>query len=183
MRGITVAEFVGREMWIETGKGEIFFKAELQVARGNRLEFFCAGKEDWGLAARWLRQHRPIAFDGVESGFADRDQTFFFSFAADADEAFARVEVGGDETAEFADTEAAGVDSLEDGDIAVAADGGRFAGGLIFAGWGQQFEWGGEEIGHLSSRKEFGETLFGFWQSEIPRCESGPPIPRVSKPV
>src|SRR5690349_509168 len=133
-------------MWIETGKGEIFFEAELEVASGNGLEFFCAGEENGGFAAGRLRQHRPIAFDGVESGFADRDQTFFFSFAADADDAFAGIEVSGDETAEFADTEAAGVDSLEDGDIAVAADGGRFAGGLIFAGWGQQFEWGGEEI-------------------------------------
>jgi len=119
VRGVTVAEFVRGQVWVEAGEGEILFQPELQNAGGQRL-LSAAAPEHGGGFGRVGRQALPVGLDGFQGRFTDGDESFLFSFAPNADQQFPPIEIAGLKTAQFADSEAGGVDRFQDRAVTMA---------------------------------------------------------------
>ena len=121
MGGVAVAEFVGCEVRIEAGGGEMALKAELDEARIHGVGLVRVREENGHGGRGRLFEGAPVGFNGLERGCADGDEAFFLSFAADADDLLVPVDVLGLEAAEFAYAQAAGVNDFEDGGVAVSS--------------------------------------------------------------
>jgi len=115
MSGVTVPEFMRRELWIETSHREVLLQSELDIARVKWRAFFGVREESGGIAGRWLWKQSPITSNGIQSMITDGNQPFFLSFARNARLFFAPVDVLGSQPTEFADAQPAGIDGFEQG--------------------------------------------------------------------
>lgn len=109
----------------------------------------------------------PVVADGVQGGRADGKAALFFSFAHDAEELAIPLDVLDEEAAEFADSQAAGVNGFEDGGVSEKRGGGVGRSGRVFGLAPHFCEWGLQQAGHLLDGEESGQTFVGFGQGDL----------------
>ena len=175
MRGVTVAEFVGREFRIESGAREVTLEAGLNDTRLNRSRRAGGGPEDRFVAGRNFAERFPIMMDRLEGVIADRRDAFLFAFAANADEALGSVEIFNAQAAEFADAETAGINRFENGGVAEVNRAIDVFAFLLrgFALFGEFEDRRVEQRVHLLCGEEAGEAAFEFGELDVFNRRSG----------
>src|SRR6185436_5271511 len=92
--------------------------------------------------------------------------TLLFPFSADAHDLFIPLNVLGDEPAELADAQTAGVNGLKNRCIAKVLETVDVRGFSLFQS-GQLLRWRRQKIEHLLSRGEPRQALFQFWEGDV----------------
>jgi hypothetical protein len=198
--GVTVAQLVGGDSGVETGQEKIRFESALEQARGDGrgrggggAGVACGtagpggvGLEDGVVGRGWVGQEVPVGADGFQGGLADGNEAFFAALASDADESFLPVDVSDLQTAQFADAQAAGVDGLQDGIVAVEGHRQRRSApsaGRPGSGGFEGLEGGVQELDQLIHREVSGQASWQFGQVQPVDRRTGGPAAADEKPI
>lgn len=109
----------------------------------------------------------PVVADGVQGGRADGKAALFFPFAHDAEELLVPLDVLDEEAAEFADSQAAGVNGFEDGGVSDKGNGGFGRRGCVFRLALHFRQRRLQQIGHLIDGEESRQAFVGFGQGDL----------------
>ena len=151
-----------------------FFRRSCRCRGETGVRFFGAGQEDRGLARRRLGQQAPVILNCLQRRLADGNQAFLLALAAHAHQALVPVNVLGHQPAKLADAQAAGINGLQHGHVAPAGKGRGRPVGIRLALRRQELERGGQQIGHLLRRQEFGQPFAELRQGEVLDRRSSP---------
>ena len=115
---VTVPQFVRRQFRIKSGDFQIAFQAELRRARRHRSRYIFLRDKNRKRGFAGMRQLFPIVLDRGQGRFADRQQSFFLSFAANANCPFLPTQIFATQSAKFADAQSTGIDRFQNRHVA-----------------------------------------------------------------
>ena len=167
MGRVAMPQLVRRQVRVQTGDGEVFLQAQLQVPWRDGRPLLCAGEEDRSLARRRLGQQAPVVLYRRQRRLPDGRQALLLPLAAHAQHALIPVDVLRHQPAKLADAQAARINRLQHRHVAQTGKGRGNLGAIHFALRRQKLERGGQQIGHLLRRQEFGEPFPELGQGEV----------------
>lgn len=164
MSGEAVAEFMGCNGGIQAGLTEVFFEPQLDQFRIHGGVFAVVGQKDGQVRQFRMLGFLPVIMDRVQGGRADGKAPFFFSLAHDAKELAIPLDVLDEEAAEFADSQAAGINGFKDGGV---SDKGGGRGGCVLGLAPHFHQRRLQQVGHLLDGEKSRQVFVGFGKRDL----------------